>query len=284
MPGKPIAWTWFHNPRFSLTVARRRVGAELMDLAVAYGDAFVLRRHSLWAAPMWKEDSARRMALSRLRRSGVVVKTAGRRPGTTLHVSEEWSDRDVLNPERLWRQKWSGVWCILSYDIAEADRHLRDHLRRFLRRLRMGCFQRSFYISPRDIRPEYADLAETTGLGFDACLFEARDIGHEFPGRIVGRSWPWNRIRDRQTWYIEMCEAALDRAASGTLTREEIASLVREEMSAYLVAMEEDPLLPGALLPEGYRGRVVHRLHRTFVRRLKPSLLDLLHGSPLSQV
>ena len=49
----------------------------------------------------------------------------------------------------------------------------RNVLRQFLKAQRMGCFQKSVWITPTDIRPQYADLKEAAAVEVFACLFEA---------------------------------------------------------------------------------------------------------------
>ena len=272
MPGKPVSWSWFHSPDFSMPVVRRRVSEDLVDLVCELGGAMATRGRSLWSSPVRDEASAYYTALSRLRRDGVLVTPPRRGLGLKIQVSEGHRPDDILRPEGLWGQKWGGVWSLLIYDIAEADRGMRDQFRRYLKRLRMGCLQKSVWVSPRDIRPEYDDWAQGLHLDIQSYLFESRTVLGRGSADVVARAWDWKSILRAHAWYIGACTAAVRRLESGGPGGDDLATVAREELTAYRTALDEDPLLPAAIWPAGYTGRKVAALHRRFTRALRRHL------------
>lgn len=217
----------------------------------------------MWSSP-FPSQTAYRAALYRLRKAGTLVRPT-RHEGCLLQVSPHHVPKDALRPERLWKEKWSGIWNVLVYDVPEKQRAFRDSLRPFLYRLRMGCLQKSVWISPRDIRPVYDDLVKTIGLDFHSFLFEARTVLRRSPQDIVLSAWNFNRLQSQQSWFIETCSQNIDLVRSQVLSRKSLETLVREEMTAYLSVMQDDPLLPHNLLPPDYMGRAAFDCHRAFV-------------------
>ena len=268
MPGKPVEWTWFHHPGVSVTVLRRRLGDELLDLLYAYGDACVTKGRSAINLRTDRRGEADYMAAWRLRKAGLVVTEPRREGPPVLRLSGDWTPRDALRADRMWKHRWSGVWSVLAYDVPETERTTRNLLRRFLRRMRMGCLQKSVWISPRDIRPDYADLIRATHLDLSSYLFESRATLGRTDADMVRFAWDWHRIDELHRWYLAGVEQALRKAAASRGDRSSRAAMVREEMSAYLSAMEPDPLLPRPLWPVGYRGPEVFEAHHHCVSRL----------------
>jgi phenylacetic acid degradation operon negative regulatory protein len=251
-------------------VPARRVGEELLDLFVWYLELVATRGRSLTWNHSFPNRQAYYDAVSRLRQRGLI---AGRRSRDKEGYLELADDVDVrrrreFTPQKYWKQRWSGTWFVLAYDVPEANRSFRDALRGFLKRLRLGCFQRSVYVTPYDIRQEYSDLCEATGVQQYACLFETEGLFGYEPENIVDQAWDWDRLQEEHTWYLEICRENFDRVVNDELSEDALQNLAREEMSAYLAVMENDPLLPGRLLPPEYKGKEVFSVHRDIVRQI----------------
>ncbi|HRN69660.1 MAG TPA: PaaX family transcriptional regulator C-terminal domain-containing protein [Candidatus Woesebacteria bacterium] len=59
---------------------------------------------------------------------------------------------------RFSKEDWDGVWRILSYEIPEKKRELRDRLRRQVSSWGLGPWHRSFWLTPHPIIPWLKDL------------------------------------------------------------------------------------------------------------------------------
>ena len=176
------------------------------------------------------------------------------------------------HPERHWKKKWSGVWYLLAYDVPEADRRYRHVLRTFLKKMRMGCLQKSTWVSARDIRPEFADLMEAASVGSFAHLFEARSVLGRDTRDIVTNAWDFDRIGKLQSRYCKVYEKNLQALQSQAPDAEHLLNLARQEMQAYRWSMERDPLLPASLWPEYYKGPRVWELHKALTREIAQRL------------
>ncbi len=273
MPFRPVSWSRFHRPGFSAVHFRRRLTEELLELIAFYGAGLCTRGRSMLWFDQRRTRYAETLARWRLKKAGLLVSHPRREGPPVLALAPEWTPREIHHPDRLWNQRWSGVWFMLTYDIAEQDRHLRDHLRRFLSRLRMGCFQKSVWVSARDVRPEYADLVRTTGFGLSTHLVEARTTIGCSDESMVRLSWDWSRMGERHRWYLDNAGELAEPLRRNRFTDAECRRLAREEMNAYVLAMEMDPLLPATLLPDGYLGRQVFKAHQRFLRRLRPAFV-----------
>ncbi|MBN1270513.1 MAG: hypothetical protein JXB04_13065 [Kiritimatiellae bacterium] len=141
-------------------------------------------------------------------------------------------------------------------------------LRGFLTRLRMGWLHRSVWVTPRDIRPDYDDLVRGAAVGRYAFLLEAETVLGQSSLEIVENAWDMDRLQQVQHWYHQVFAENLERLRTDDVPEEELVELARDEMSAYLSAMQEDPLLPRALCPPGYRGEAAYKLHKAFAREI----------------
>jgi len=256
--------SFFHHPDVSLPVVRRRVAQQLLELLGLFGEAALTRGRSLTWNHSFPSRHAYHAAVGRLRKLGLVVDRPVGDGRTVLALTAAGEERlpAACRPEPLWRARWNGLWYVLVYDVPEGRRRYRNALRNFLERMRMGCLQRSVWVSPRDIRPEYDDLKQAAGVDTVSFLFEARTVLGQKARDIVRTAWDFRRLQQIQAWYIDIYTEALARVAADALSEDELIDLSEEELTAYLTAMAEDPLLPRKLCPSDYCGRDAYRLHR----------------------
>lgn len=263
---------FFHHPDISVKVLRRRACDELLEMLLCYGAWAARTRPLMWNC-CFKNRMALHSALHRLRKSGLLVHPRKKGGQPVLRAVE--SDRHLAasrNPERFWNQKWSGRWNVLVYDIPEKNRHLRDTLRHYLYRLRMGCLQQSTWVSPHDVRPDYSDLQQAIGVEGVSFLFEARTVLGRRADDIVHTAWDFDRIDREHGWYLALCSRNLQLMESPQMIRARLETMAREESAAYFTAMDRDPLLPETLRPSGYKGRQVFDAHNEFVARMRKAL------------
>jgi DNA-binding transcriptional regulator PaaX len=148
------------------------------------------------------------------------------------------------------------------FDIPEVDRKYRNVLRAFLKRLRLGCYQKSVWITPHDIRPDYDDLAEAAAFDAFACLFEAKTVLGMPAEKVVWEAWDMDRLYGIQNRFCGLCLDNLGvLRSSGVVGQNELMKLVALQLEAYRSAFVLDPLLPNDLLPRDYKGREAYALH-----------------------
>jgi len=256
-------WKAFHHPDICLPVVQRRLGLELLETLEFLGDMAVHHVHALMRNRSYPNRASYYNAVGRLSKLGLVVRDQGL-DTPRLRISEQGAGSlaDYLRPDKWWGRKWNGIWYLLVYDVPEADRPYRNVLRRFLRQQRMGCFQKSVWITPRDIRPEYSDLEEAAAVDVFACLFEACTVLGMPSEKVVRESWDFDALYGVQKRFCDIYSEnlrILREAVSPGL--DALIRLATEEIDAYRSAFVNDPLLPEGLLPATYMGRQAYSLH-----------------------
>ena len=248
----------------------------MVDCLRWYGEMTLSNGKSMWESS-FPSRQAYHNAIGRLRRSGAVAYLREHDREPVLVVTPEARDRkrDSAKPERCWSKRWNGLWYVLVYDIPEANRSFRDGLRKFLRKNRLGCLQRSVYVTPHDIRPEYDDLVQALNVQYDSYLFEATTVLGREARDIVLSAWDFRKIDDAQLWYCDLCEHNSTALCGDDVTPDLIGTIAREELTAYASVMDMDPLLPRELLPHGYLGFRVLETHNAFVNHLKECLKEI---------
>jgi phenylacetic acid degradation operon negative regulatory protein len=263
----------FHHPDVCPTVLRRRACEAVLDTLVSWTGILVTRGRYLLQTH-YDNDSSYRSAIHRLKKEGLIAyrRTGGRMPVLVLTEAGERSRSPACRRRPPWPTKWNGIWYLLTYDVPETSRPYRTTLRAFLKKKRMGWLQKSVCITPSDIRPEFDDLVKAGGLDEFAYLFESRSVLGRSTRDVVVKAWPMDRVERAQRWYLEVYKDNLKRLRSGSLDSGTLAVLAREELSAYVTVMEEDPFLPRPLWPHGYVGEKAWTFHRTFSRELAKHL------------
>jgi len=271
-------WKAFRSPNISLPIVRRRIGMDLLEMLIFLGDVAV---HGGWAFLRNRSCdnlAAYNGAVARLSKQGLIIKHRGL-DTPKLKISEEGAGilEPYFNPDRWWNRKWNGIWYLLVFDIPEADRSYRNVLRQFLKRQRMGCFQKSVWISPHDIRPQYADLETAAALDSFACLFEARTVLGMPAEKIVRESWDFDSLYTVQNRFCEVYSENLNflrQLVSADL--ETLMQWAAEEIDAFRSAFVHDPLLPDPLLPpHNYKGKEAYALHLKVTKQIRQKLSNV---------
>ena len=261
---------FFHHPDISLPVIRRRVSEELLELVPGILEILATRGRSLewqhWTTTRAAYDSA----VYRLRKMGLVASRdkGGGNPKLELTAEGLACLPVESRPHSRWRKRWNETWYVLVYDVPEREKEYRNTLRSFLKRMRMGCLQRSVWVTPFDVRPEYDDLAHAAAVEKWSFLLEASTVLGRDPQDVVVSSWDFERLGQTQRWYCEVCDENLQQIREGKLGAEALAALAREERVAYHAAMSDDPLLPTELWPAGYLGRRAFEKHGEIIKAI----------------
>jgi len=239
------------------------------------GEVLATNGRSMIWNKSYPSQTAYNMAMSRMRKAGLIVRsnTAGKLPCLRLTTEAQNRLPAYHRPEELWNSKWNGIWYMLIFDVPEKERHYRDTLRGFLKRLRMGCLQKSVWITPRDIRPEYDSLEQAANVHAVSYLLESRTVLHQDTAEIVDESWNFDWLNELQERYISVFKKNLKQLKNGNNTAEYVMDLLYAEAEAYIQCMRRDPLLPNELLPQAYQGKDVFYLHRKIRKSIAEALL-----------
>lgn len=238
------------------------------------GDILVTNGRSLLWNHSYPSQTAFNMAMTRLRKSGLVVqyKDDAQLPRLELTDAGRESLPQYHNPMKQWDTKWRGIWYVLIFDVPESERHYRDNLRRFLKRIHMGCLQKSVWVTPRDIRPEYDDLEQAANVHAVSYLFEAKTVLQMDTMEIVENAWDFDRLLELHERYLSVYQKNL-KLLDADHVNDALMLLLNQEAEAYVQCMQRDPLLPSPLLPRNYLGKKVYQLHSSIRNGIAQALL-----------
>ena len=269
-----MKWEAFHHPDLSLPVVRRKAGDELITLLAGTANLILSRGASDLYGNCYPNERAFQASISRLQKKGLIVTphTDGTLPHLKLTPEGEARLPPYYAPHHYWSKKWNQWWYVLMFDVPEKERHYRNMLRSFLKMLRFGCLQKSVWVSPWDVRPEYDDLDRAAAVDSIAFLFEARTVLGHGNQTVVQEAWNFERLNEIQSRYLTFADKNSDRLLHGKFSDAELLQLLRIDNSAFTQAMSTDPLLPAELHPKNYLGSDVFTLHQSLTRQIADRL------------
>lgn len=157
---------------------------------------------------------------------------------------------------------WDGRLHIVTYDIPEKQKNVRDLFRAYLRRIGCAKLQESVWFTPynpidllRTFTVDYhiGGTVIVSDLGVDA------SIGEEDVKTLIVRLYHLEEINARyKEWF--------DTYGNGDL-----ADIDYKRLVGYLTILKHDPQLPYALLPTWWKGEKAYAVIKPFLNKL---LLD----------
>lgn len=187
---------------------------------------------------------------------------------------------EILSQRRpspsLRKRPWDGRWRMVVFDFPETARKARDAFRSLLRLHRMGCLQKSVWITPYSVIPEWKRLLKESELTNWVLLFESAELGPVEDTDIARTVWGLDELNKRYDQYLREHRGLPGRlAGSRASTLEgELGRAVRRESQMYFDLLSEDPMLPSVLLSESFLGPKADLLHK----EVRSGLRTLLAG------
>ncbi len=141
---------------------------------------------------------------------------------------------------RYMKDEWDGVWRIISYEIPEKKRHLRDRLRREMEGWGLGPWHRSFWMTPHPVISTLRDLVYGKE---EAEYVQAFESTHMFGDMdvMVEKVWGKNAIEKNYRELFKDWHSVL----SKDLTKE---GKMQEILYSYIKMLRTDPGLPPSLV------------------------------------
>ncbi len=147
---------------------------------------------------------------------------------------------------RFFRSKWDGVWRVLSYEIPEKKRELRDRLRREVASWGLGPWHRSFWLTPHPVVPHLKQLVSGKE---EQQYVQAFESSHVFGDRTVLIEKVWGKVALSErykklfkTWHEALSEAI------------EAEKKLSKVLRAFVEVLRKDPGLPRELLGDDWIG------------------------------
>ncbi|PIS15577.1 hypothetical protein COT62_02960 [Candidatus Roizmanbacteria bacterium CG09_land_8_20_14_0_10_41_9] len=141
---------------------------------------------------------------------------------------------------RFLKEKWDGKWRIISYEIPEKKREIRDRFRREMQGWGLGPWHRSFWLTPH---PIIETLRELVSQKEEEAYIQAFEAQHSFGDRtiLIDKVWDTQTLSNK---YRELFKVWHD-----ILSKEgEREQKLRNVVDQYVSLLKEDPGLPSDLV------------------------------------
>ena len=224
-----------------------------------------------------------RVVVTRLRKEGWL---SSRREGReTLYALTDaaWALLDE-GRERIFHRvqgPWDGQWHMVIYSVPEAERGLREQLRKKLAWFGFGPLSAAVWLSPHD-RTGLVREAFAGEPAVQLDVFRSRSAGTEADRGIAARAWDLEEL-DRA--YAQLLQTYQPRLAAYRAGELQGADALVERMNLihdYRRFPFRDPDLPPELLPAGWNGRRAHEVFleaHGLLRGPAEACVDALTGS-----
>lgn len=176
------------------------------------------------------------------------------------------------------RRSWDGKWRMVVFDFPEVARKARDAFRWRLRSERMGCLQKSVWLTPDPVIPAWRTLLQETELTEWVLLFESAEMGPVDDREIARKVWFLDKLNARYQRYLTEFSDLPRRLRSvgeGAIPVE-LGRSVRRASRTYFDLLRDDPLLPVNLLASDFAGLKADKLHEQIRADLRASLSGIV--------
>lgn len=220
----------------------------------------------LEAARVFKlKENTLRVTLGRLVAGGTLdASGAGTERRYTLSSRSQILNRHILAAQSLHAKPWRGEWISIIAWAPGAGRAVRDRLRVVLRVLKLANLQPGVWIRPDNLDLSFEDVIEEFGFKKDVVWMRGALRHGEEESVLAGGLFNVARHAkaiERACRDLGASMARLDRLSPGRALAETFAVGGRA-----IKVMFEDPLLPDALLPRGWRGDALRKLFAEYDR------------------
>lgn len=147
---------------------------------------------------------------------------------------------------RFLKREWDGLWRIISYEIPEKKREIRDRLRREMRGWGLGPWHRSFWLTPHPIIPNLKDLVYGHEEEKYIQAFESTHIFGDMEN-LVEKVWEKSQLEREYREIFKKWHTIL----SNQKSKED---KMREVLRHYIEILRKDPGLPASLVGRKWIG------------------------------
>lgn len=147
---------------------------------------------------------------------------------------------------RFLKYQWDGKWRIISYEIPESKREIRDRLRREMQGWGLGPWHRSFWITPH---PVIETLKELTSQKEEQQYIQSFEANHVYGDKniLIEKVWGKTNLDKSYRQLFKNWHKVL----SGN---EEKIKKFQKIINYYVEILRQDPGLPKELLGESWIG------------------------------
>lgn len=225
----------------------------------------------------YSEQSVR-AAVSRMSKRGWI--TSERKRNNSFYSLTEQGismlKEDIVQFEKLKREKWDGKWRMLVYTIPEKKRELRDQFRQALIGKGFGLIANSCWITPYQLDIE--KITNKYKIDAYVSFFHATYEGANDYNELVERCWDLSEINDHYAAFINKYEEqyTIDqhRIQNDLINNKEFFVTRTLLNYDYKRLLFTDPNLPKELLPNKWSGKAATNLYKKYDHILKEPAID----------
>jgi len=167
---------------------------------------------------------------------------------STYTLTEEGHKDIALNFPvfRFSREKWDGFFRILSYEIPEKKRELRDKLRREVASWGLGPWHRSFWLTPH---PIITSLRKLVSEREEEKYVQAFESSHVFGDRelLIEKVWGKKKLESQYRSLFKKWHQILSK------DQDKITKM-KQVVTDYVDILKQDPGLPKQLIGDSWIG------------------------------
>src|SRR3989338_10713894 len=155
---------------------------------------------------------------------------------------------------RFFKDEWDGVWRIISYEIPERKRHLRDRLRREMRGWGLGPWHRSFWMTAHPVIPALRDLVYGREEEQYIQSFESTHMFGDVQ-QMVEKVWSKSELEKQYKELFRVWHTVL----SQEISKED---KFQQVLLAYIKQLKDDPGLPMNVVGNQWIGREAFDIYK----------------------
>ena len=158
---------------------------------------------------------------------------------------------------RYLKDKWDGKWRILSYEIPEKKRELRDKLRREVAGWGLGPWHRSFWLTPH---PIIENLRQLISQKEEEKYVQAFESDHVFGDRqvLIEKVWAKTQLDKKYREMFKKWHDILAKPSESDGKVEKFQTIINE----YIDLLRQDPGLPKELVGESWIGFEAYNIYK----------------------
>jgi len=154
---------------------------------------------------------------------------------------------------RFLRESWDLTWRILSYEIPEKKRELRDRLRREVSGWGLGPWHRSFWLTPHPIIENLRELIYQKEEERYLQAFESKHIIGD-QKILIEKVWQISTLEKKYRDLFKVWHDILSKPGQTSSKTGEKLSKFREVVNRYVEVLKSDPGLPTEVIGKNWIG------------------------------
>ncbi|MEO6508526.1 MAG: PaaX family transcriptional regulator C-terminal domain-containing protein [Patescibacteria group bacterium] len=162
---------------------------------------------------------------------------------------------------RFLRENWDGRWRILSYEIPEKKRELRDKLRREVAGWGLGPWHRSFWVTPH---PIIDNLRMLVSQKEEEQYIQAFEAEHVFGNKeiLIEKVWQKSDLDRRYRELFKQWHEVLSSNPEGATQSDVKLEKLRIVVDKYVNILRDDPGLPPELIGQNWIGYEAFNIYK----------------------